>query len=255
MLRPRNAGVPAGRAPGGKGDDAAGLVLAAQSGDDQARERLIGAHTPLVLRVGAKVCGRYLQAGRDDEVSIGLLALNEAIDRYRPDSGASFSAFAEMVMRRRLIDHFRRESGRKETPFSEFEQEDGDGGTWSPVEFSRAQEIDRDRRDQEDRAVEIAEFQRLLAPYGVTLRDLVRQSPQHVDARERAVSVARAIVGNPEWVAHLRSHHALPLRELAAKADLGVSRKTVERQRKFIIAVAVILMEGLHSLRAYVPGA
>jgi RNA polymerase sigma factor len=205
--------------------------------------------------VGARVCGRYLPAGRDDEVSVGLLALNEAIDRYRPETGASFPAFAEMVVKRRLIDHFRRESSRRETPFTEFEQEDEEGGTWSPIEFSRAQEIERDRQEAADRRTEIAEFTRLLRPYGVTLADLVRQSPQHADARERAVAVARMIAGRPEWVEHLRKHHALPLRELEACEELGVSRKTLERQRKFIIAVAVILMEGLHALRAYLPSA
>jgi len=248
VLRPRDVGAP-------EGEDAAALLGAAQAGDGRARERLIVLYTPLVLRVGARVCGRYLQKGRDDEVSVGLLALNEAVDRYRPDSGASFPAFSEMVIRRRLIDHFRREGNRRETPFTEFEQEDGEGGVWSSVELSRALEIDRDRLAEEDRRAEIAEFRRLLRPYGVTIADLVRHSPQHADARERAVAVARAIAGNPAWAAHLRSHHALPLKELEAQGDLGVSRKTVERQRKFIIAVAVILMEGLHTLRAYLPPA
>ncbi len=248
MLGARSTGGPGGA-------EVAAQVQAAQAGDGGARERVLAAHTGLVLRVGARVCGRYLQAGRDDEVSVGLIALNEAIDRFRPDSGASFPAFAEMVVRRRLIDHFRRESSRRETPFTELEQEDEDGGTWSPVEFARAQEIERDRLEAQDRRAEISEFVRILGGYGVSLEDLVRQSPQHADARERAVAVARRIASHPEWVAHLRRHHSLPLRELEACPDLGVSRKTLERQRKFIIAVAVILMEGLHALRPFLPGA
>jgi RNA polymerase sigma factor len=235
--------------------DVAALVCAAQAGDGAARERLIAVHTPLVLRVGARVCGRYLQAGRDDEVSIGLMALNEAIDHYRPGSGASFPAFAEMVIRRRLIDHFRREAARRETTFSELEQEDEEGDAWSPVELAYAQQLDRDRREAEDRRAEITEFLQLLRPYGVTLEDLVRQSPQHADARQRAVAVARAIAARPEWVAYLRRYRALPLRELEACGELGVSRKTLERQRKFIIAVALILIEGLDTLRSYLPGA
>lgn len=246
MLRPRDSAGP-------RDADTATLVSAAQAGDAAARERLIADHTPLVLRVGARASGRYLQVGRDEEVSVGLLALNEAIDRYRAETGASFPAFAEVVVRRRLIDHFRRDAARKETPFSDFEQEDDEGGAWSPVEFARAQEIDRDRRAAEDRRAEIAEFSRLLRPYGVTLQDLVRQSPQHKDARERAVAVAHRIAARPEWVDYLRRHHALPLRELEAVPELAVSRKTLERQRKFIIAVAVILIERLDALRVYVP--
>ncbi len=258
MLRPRNAGAEqAGPGPthAPAGGDPAGLVAAAQAGDGQARERLIREQTPLVLRVASRLCGRYLRAGRDDEVSIGLIALNEAVDHYRAESGASFPSFAEMVVRRRLIDHFRREGHRRETPFSEFEREDGEGGGGPPLEFARALEVERDQREQQDRKAEIELFQSLLRPYGVTLADLLRQSPQHADARLRAVAVARAIAENREWSEHLRTKHALPLRQLEERGDLGVSRKTVERQRKFIIAVAVILMEGLQALRSYLPTA
>lgn len=248
MPRPERAGTP-------DAAEAAADVRAAQGGDGSARERLIAQHTPLVLRVGARVCGRFLQAGRDDEVSIGLMAVNEAIGRYRDGSGASFAAFAEMVVRRRLIDHLRRQGAHRETPFSQFEVEDTDGSQWNPVEFERAQEIDLERRAAEERRAEIAEFTQLLRPYGVTLADLVRQSPQHLDARARAVRVARAVAERPEWREYLRQHRALPLRAMEAAPELAVSRKTLERQRKFIIAVALILTEGLHTLRAYVPDA
>jgi RNA polymerase sigma factor len=243
------------RPEGAEATDVGVLVSAAQAGDGAARERLIAEFRGLVLRVGARVCGRYLRMGRDDEISVGLLALNEAIDRYRAEVGASFAAFAEMVVRRRLIDQFRRESARREVPQSSLEREDEEGGRWEAAEWHEAQEIDRARREAEDRRAEIGEFLALLRPYGVTLRDLVAQSPQHADARARAVAVARRIVANPEWTEHLRKRRSLPLRELEAVPDLGVSRKTLERQRKFIIAVAVILMEGLHALRGYLPEA
>ena len=231
------------------------LVQAAQTGDGEARERVLADHIPLILRVGARVCGRFLQRGRDDEVSIGLIGVNEAIDRYRAESGASFPAFAEMVVRRRLIDHFRRESSRRETPLAQFEQEDDEGATWSPIEFQRAQEVERDRLEAVDRRADIAEFASIMREYGITLEDLARQCPHHADARERAVAVARRIAQRPEWAAHLRRYRSLPLRELAACPDLGVSRKTLERKRKFIIAVAVILMEDLPALRPYVSSA
>jgi RNA polymerase sigma factor len=247
VLRPPQAGEP-------DGNDAT-LVEAAQRGDAAVRERLIAAYTPLVLRTGSRLCGRYLQPGRDDEVSVGLLALNEAVDRWRRDQGASFRSFAEIVVRRRLIDHFRREAARHEVPVSEFEQVEDDGNVWNPLDAAQALAIERDRREAEDRRADIARFSAILRPYGISLQDLVRCSPRHGDARARAVAVARAVAARPEWAEYLRRHRALPLRELEAQRDLQVSRKTMERQRKFIIAVALILLEGLESLRAYVPGA
>ncbi len=248
MLRPPRAGRPdAARV--------AELVARAQGGDREAREELIAQSTPLVLRVGARLCGRYLRMGQDEEVSVGLIAVNEALDRYRADSGVTFGTFAEVVVRRRLIDHLRRESARRETPFSEFQQEDEEGDPWSPLEFRRAQELDQARQEALDRQAEVADFHRLLGLYGISLRDLVRQCPRHRDARSRAVEVARAVAGRPAWTEYLRRHKALPLREMEADPALGVSRKTLERQRKFIIAVAVILMEGLTGLQVYLPGA
>lgn len=247
MLRPPKARLPDG--------NEAAQVEAAQQGDAGCRERLIAAYTPIVLRVGARLCGRYLKAGRDDEVSIGLIALNEAIDRWRGEVGASFPAFAEMVVRRRLIDHFRREGQRREIPFSEFDVSDDEGDVWNPLESARAVDVERQRRESEDRRAEIERFHGLLRQYGISLNDLVRGSPRHGDARARAMSVARAIAARPEWVAYLRRYRSLPLREMEACTELGVSRKTMERQRKFIIAVAVILIEGFEALKGYVPGA
>lgn len=247
---------PKARQPHGTdGPDFEALVQAAQDGDTDSRERLIAACIPMVLRTGSRLCGRYLQVGRDDEVSVGLIALNEAVNHWRRGSGASFPAFAEMVVRRRLIDHFRREVARHETPFSEFDQADDEGEVFNPVEVAVALDAERERREGEDRRAEIARFQELLRQYGITLRDLVRLSPRHSDARARAVAVARAIAENPGWVEFLRRSRGLPLREIERQPELGVSRKTIERQRKFIIAVALILIEGLETLKVYLEGA
>jgi RNA polymerase sigma factor len=233
--------------------DLENLVAAAAGGDAAARDGLIRSYTPFVLRVASRACGRYVEPGRDDEVSIGLTAFNEAIDRYRPSSGASFLTFAEMVIRRRLIDHFRREGTRRETPLSDFEQEGEEGEVTNPAEVEGAIREHRASVEAEDRRAEVARFAEVLAEYGIGLDELVRVSPQHRDARERAAQVARAVAGNPEWAAYLRGRHALPLRALEETGDLAVSRKTLERQRKYIIALALVLLEGLEYLQSYLP--
>lgn len=61
-----------------------GPLRMARNGDWQARDDLIRRYIPLVLKTGWQVTGRYLQLGRDAEVSVGLLAVNEAITSYRP---------------------------------------------------------------------------------------------------------------------------------------------------------------------------
>jgi RNA polymerase sigma factor len=241
----RGSGLPAGPEQ---------RVAAAQGGDAAAREELLRAYRDLALRVAGRLCGRHLRPDRDDEASLALIALNEAIDRYDAQSGASFATFAELVVRRRLVDHFRREASRRETPLSAFEVADEEGQVSNPVEVAAALAARRAEEEDEERRLDVARFREALQAYGIELGELVRAAPQHRDARERAVAAARAVAGNPVWAEYLRRHKALPLKELERDASLAVSRKTLERQRKYIIAVAVILMERIEHLMAYLPG-
>ncbi len=230
-------------------------VAAAQAGDTAGREALLADYRPFVLRVASRACGRYLRPEADDEASVALIAFNEAIDRYDPDSGASFVTFAEMVVKRRLIDHFRRARGGRETPMSDFDVEDTEGQLSNPVEVAAALDAHRRGSEAEDRRLDIERFRQALRSYGIELEDLVRACPQHRDARERAIAVARAVAGNPQWADYLRQHRALPLKALESAGGLEVSRKTLERQRKYIIAVALVMMERIEHLLAYLPQA
>lgn len=228
------------------------LLEPARRGDKQAREDLLKAYTPLVLRVGSQVSGRYLQVGRDDEVSVGLLALNEAIDRFDPSRGAPFIPFAEMVIKRRLIDYYRRQKGRSEVPLSELEAEDDEG---NPLQFAEEREaIGRftEQQEAEDRKHEILRYAQRLADYGIKFSELVDVSPRHEDARQRAVEAARIVACNPLFAQHLQAKKELPLKQL--EDQVGVSRKTLERQRKYIIALALIMLEDFYHLKAYIAG-
>lgn len=226
------------------------LLGAARDGDRQAREELLRRYQPLVLRVGAQVSGRYLRVGQDEEISVGLLALNEAVDRFDPDRGASFLTFAEMVIRRRLIDYYRRQKGLPEVPLSDLETEDEEGNLLAGAENRAA--IHQFDREQEaaDRREEIARFARRLLEFGIRFRDLVADCPRHEDARERAMACARVVAETPALRDHLLTRKELPLKQLEARVQ--VSRKTLERQRRYIVAVVLILIEDFYHLRHYV---
>lgn len=218
-------------------------------------EQLIRAYTPVVLSVGAKVCGRFLRPGVDDEVCIGWAALYEASRCFRPEVGVPFGAFAAMVVRRRLVDYYRRQIHlRREVPLSACEREDHEGEVWSPVDVRAAEEVAVRDREAADRREELAEFGRLLGEHGISLRDLARQSPRQRGARQRALGVARAVVAQPGWVDRLREKGGLTLRHLEQVGRaLGVGRKTLERRRRYIVAMALLLAGDFPRLLAYVP--
>ena len=100
------------------------LVRDAQRGTAVAREELIRCHKAFMAKISSKVCKRYLNWENDDELSVALLAFNEAIDRYDPDSKAGFYTFAHAVIGRRLVDFFRKESRHRNVSLSAMDPEE-----------------------------------------------------------------------------------------------------------------------------------
>lgn len=225
------------------------LIAAARAGEPGARDELIRKYTALVLKVGAQVSGRYLRMGQDEEISVGMMAINEAIDRYDPERGASFLTFAEMVVRRRLLDYYRRQRRAREIPLSELQGEDDEGNPLAGAEEREALAQHDAREEAEDRREEIAQYARRLLEFGIRFSDLANDSPKHEDARERAIACARIVAETPALREHLLQRRELPLKALEGRVP--VSRKTLERQRRYIIAVALIWIDGYPYLQHY----
>lgn len=236
-----------------------GLLARARDGDRGAREAILRRYAPFALKAASRVTGGYVELGRDDEASVALLAFNEAIDSYDPERGASFLGFVREVIRRRLIDHLRKNRSRqREVPLSVLNGDDGergaggghgDGSGLQAAGIAAAEWAHRDREEAYERQEEVFRYREILAVYGISLADLVRLSPRHEDARRRAIGAARLMARRPELIDYLRRRGELPLAELATQT--GLSRKTLERQRKYIIAVAIILVEDLPHLGEY----
>ncbi|MBC9785665.1 RNA polymerase sigma factor SigI [Heliobacterium chlorum] len=230
------------------------LLVRAQEGDTLSREALIKKFTPFIMRVTSQTSGRYVRLGSDDEASIALIAFDEAITSYRNEKCVSFLSFAETVIRRRLIDYFRKATrSQKEIPLSSFEYDSEDESgedTANRMEVRQAKEAYQIENESTDRRDEIIHYNRLLQEYGISFSELVDLAPKHEDARCRAIQVAKMIADNPQYREYLKLKGSLPLKEL--ERDVDVSRKTLERQRKYIIAVTVIFMENLEHLKGYI---
>lgn len=224
------------------------LLALAKRGAPEARERLIQDYTPFILSIAAKVSGRYIRLGEDDEGSIGLLAFNEAIDAYNDTKGNSFLKFCELVIRRRLLDFYRHEQKRhQEIPATILE---GGANEVDDQILDRLQENPIAAGEEElERREEILALRERLAEYGVSFREVARSCPRRRDARLRAIKVAKEIARTPAWLATLSQRKTLPLSEIARK--VGVSRKTLERQRKYILAVLIVLCGDFPYLREY----
>lgn len=84
-------------------------VLLIQQGDRTLLNEIIDNYKPFIAKTVSSVCKRYIYE-TDDEFSIGLIAFNEAIEKYSPEKGSSLLSFSEVLIKRRVIDYIRKQT-------------------------------------------------------------------------------------------------------------------------------------------------
>ncbi|MCM3160133.1 MULTISPECIES: RNA polymerase sigma factor SigI [Bacillaceae] len=226
-------------------------VLLIQKGDLQLQNELIEQYKPFVAKTVSSVCKRYISEN-DDEFSIGLIAFNDAIEKYSTDKGSSLLAFAELVIKRKVIDYIRKEA---RNPYTvNLDLQEHEEGEYSQSKIESDLSIDEYTKaiEQEHRKEEIIFFQHCLNDFNLTFAEILDQSPKHFDARQNAIMVAKEVVKDDDLRHHLFTKKQLPVKQLEAK--VAVSRKTIERNRKYIIAMAIILSGNFVYLKDYIKG-
>ncbi|GIP34434.1 RNA polymerase sigma factor SigI [Paenibacillus sp. J2TS4] len=226
------------------------MVEQIQKGDLRVRNQFIADYQPFVAKVASRFCKKYIDPSRDDEFSIGLAAFNEAINQYSATAGKSFLGFAETVIRRRLIDYIRKEQRfSQHIPYSVFEVEDDEDNIINPVEIRQALEEYDKEQDAEERGNEIQELNGSLGKFDICFSDLVKISPKHIDSRQTLHHIGRLLSEDSELMSQLLQKRMLPIKELLDKVK--ISRKTLERNRKYIIAIALIFHGPYPHLKQY----
>ena len=213
--------------------------------DSDAREAFLAEYQTFICHVASQACFHSLEWGRDDELSEALIAFNEAIDLFVPDKGVPFLAYARVLMKRRLIDYYRRDRLRQAMSL---DQEDIGRGIYICLGLDEFREQEQDR----ERAEEIKQFSRALASFQLTYQNLVEVSPKHRDSRETLLRAARELAFDSELWPQVERNGKVPMQALALKTQ--IHPKVLERGRKYILAVA-LLMANQHDyvyLREYV---
>lgn len=167
------------------------------------------------------------------------MVFNEAINQFSAEKGRSFLGFAETVIRRGLIDYLRKESKfSKQIPYSSFLTDEEEDQNINPIEVHQAISHYENEMVTEARRSEINEFKLHLRKFGITFADLAEVSPRHYDSRNNLFRIGQIMAEDAEIMNMLFNKKMLPIKELLAKVD--VSRKTLERNRKLLITIAII---------------
>nr|WP_051382250.1 RNA polymerase sigma-I factor [Sediminibacillus terrae] len=221
-----------------------------QEGNEEVQNSLLKAYQPFIAKSVSDVCKRYIDPQIDDEFSVGLLAFNEAMLSYSADKGSSFLSFARLVVKRRVIDYIRQEQTK--TAAASIDEPLEDAQLENPSEVNAAKAIYQDQVDSWYRREEIKDLQDKLKEYKLSFEELTVISPKHRDARESAIRVARVLHENEFLRSYVLKKRKIPIKNLVNYVD--VSKKTLERNRKFILAIFIILSGDYIYLKDYLKG-
>ena len=215
--------------------------------EDSARaDELIRTYIPFIRSEATKSMTR-LCTEQDDEYSIALMAFYEAIMGYEKGRGA-FLNYAAMLIRSRLIDHSRKEQ-RHRGHLSLQEENGGEDDRVLMDTIADSYDYFEESAHREATRQEIEELSSVMARFGVTFTDVADNCPRQertLQACARAVHHARE---NPHLLEELLRSRKLPMSALVSGS--GVERKTLERHRKYILAMLLILTNGYEIIRGH----
>ncbi len=209
------------------------IIKKIKAGNDTLRSDFIEQYKAFVISTISKVTGKYIDADNSEELSIGLLAFNEAIDRYEKEKG-TFIRFAEVVIRSRIMDYLKKESRHKNVSIEESKE---------------ALPYIESNFDRVELREEINHFKNDLKGYGFSLKDLVQKAPKHSDAKENASLIARKILEHPTLLSEFERKKKIPVK--ASARYCGTSEKVIKRNKVYITAYILILKGPGESLKEY----
>ena len=216
--------------------------------NERRREELIRSQEQTILRTASSVCRRYVSRS-DDEWSVALCAFSKAVDVYDETKG-DFLPFAQMLIRRDLIDWFRSQKNTlREVAVAPHvlegggELEEDPSGVYLAVVKQSREADDHSLRD------EIVAANEMLQNYGFRFFDLTECSPQQDKTRYDCAAAIRVMLTDSALFTALTKSRKLPIKALSLAS--GVSRKTLDRYRKYIIMAVLILDGDYPQLREY----
>jgi RNA polymerase sigma factor len=216
------------------------------------KNTFIEEYKPFIAAAVEKVTGRYVSYGQDEELSIGLMAFDEAIIHYDQEKG-SFLSFAQNIIRKRLIDYYRKEKKHQSVTYiSEYSTEEADGE--EVFDYVVAAEEAQNKYYMEEinqvRRQEIVQLKEELSAWELKFDDVARSSPKHLGTKKSYLDIVKYIIERPELVKKIKAKQYLPIAEIEEGTKLP--RKTIERSRNYVIAAMIILTGDYYCIREFI---
>ncbi len=228
-------------------------IRAIREGNKALRSQFIEKYSNYILSTASRVKGGYIHIENDEEYPIALSAFNRAIDCYDVNRGATFFTFAGLLIKRAIIDLYKKNSTIREISVSQLAKEEDSSRNKG---FQMPEDVEKTISFQEERfnlRQEITIYKALLMEYSIDFDSLVSASPKHAAVRRRMIQLAKKLSEDSFTRAYIIKRKALPLKYIENNVDF--SRKTVERHRKYILANFILINSDLDYLKDYIKDA
>ncbi len=207
--------------------------------DSQVRESFLSEEQEHILRLTARIMKRTVTHS-DDEFSLALIAVSDAIDTYDENKGP-FWNYASLVIKSRIIDYLRKNYHNNnemlvapESFSGEIKDDDESSliGITYEIKSKTAVYVDNSLKH------EIEALTEELSSYGIDIFDLPKAVPKTAKTKESCNKLITAFFLPPPLMELLRKTGNLPIKELLERCP--VSRKLVERHRKYLMASVLV---------------
>lgn len=213
--------------------------------DARQMDLLIREYTPFIKSEIAKTDAGGLEY--DNKLSLGMLVFMNCARQYNETRGG-FIAYASVCIRNRLLDEARRQKRENSKLISLGSEESGTAAMLENI--ASIEEYDKEREQAELRE-EIHGLSAALKDYGLSYTDIARGAPKQKRSRMLCAQIAAAVYNNEELLDGFKKTQQLPKAKLAQQ--LGISPKTIEKYRRYIVSLILIGSGGYPGIKAYIP--
>ncbi|MGL5754097.1 MAG: sigma factor [Paraclostridium sp.] len=202
--------------------------------------KFIQDHIPFIIKTINETTKRYVCLDNDEEISIGLMAFNEAIQKY-DDSKGHFLPYAKLVIKSRIINYITKENKTNKEESLEKLKEEG---------FDFSHELHNPIEDKVLLIKEVDILKTHVNTFGFKLEDLVDEGPKHKDTRVRAVDLSNRINEDKHIKEFMYTKKRLPIKQISLK--YVISEKIIKGSKKFIITVVIVFDKNLRNLKLWI---
>jgi RNA polymerase sigma factor len=217
--------------------------------DKQKMNKFIQQNESFIMKCTSAVTHNFITKS-DDEWSVALLAFSQAVQDYELSKG-SFYKFAELVIRRRLIDYVRSQHKYNSEISVDpvvFDTEPDEDDEDSSIKLAVAEQVSQNGTS-DDVTLEIESINSILQEYGFSFFDLTDCSPKAQKTKKSCAIAVSFLYHNPLIIQEMYRTKQLPIKII--ETNMKIPRKILERHRKYIIAVTLILSGEYPHLEEY----